>query len=374
MRAHGRTALLRRIPLAARLYVPIAVLFLALFAFSNCVWYATRTPRDPVAGVNFSCKHARYLGLPCEQLFEEVLDDLGVRHVRLSAYWSDIERRPGAYDFSSIDRLLDIALSRDAAVTVTIGMKAQRYPEFWLPGWLTRQADLPDLGYPEDDPLLQESLLAYLTVAARHLGAHPAVEAIQVENEPFVTERRNMAGWTMRHEFVERQIAVVRAADPGRRPIIVNYSAWVSRDTGWQWILDHADVLGQSVYTKRHIGLWSWLYVFPYRWGPLTVNLPRQVRHASERNRAVWITELQAEPFEQRGTDIRDLGSQEARSFSRYRLKANVDLARRSGVDRFYIWGVEWWAYLRDVRGEPELWDLGRTLFSQPRIDAGSAP
>jgi hypothetical protein len=356
--------------LSIRIFLPVAFLFVSLYLFSTCAWYETAPAGSPVFGVNFSCRQADYLGLDCFALFAEVLDDLGARYVRLSAYWSGIERRPGVYDFSEIDRLLDLAHSRGALVTVTVGMKAQRYPEFWLPRWLAPQITAPVKGFPEDTPALQEALFPYLEATAAHLGAHPAVEAFQVENEPFTAPESISKGWSIRPEFLLREIDAVRAADPGGHPIVVNHGSWSRWDTRWRWIVDNADVLGQSVYTKRQHGPWPWFYLQPFRWGWFTPALPEQARTAEERGKALWITELQGEPFEHPAVDLRRTPTGAADSNSPAWLRQNVELARRSGASRVYVWGVEWWAYLRDRRDDPSLWMIGRETIGrgEPRV------
>jgi hypothetical protein len=339
-----------------------------VYSLGRCAWPTSEESGSPEYGVNFSCKQAEHLGLACETLFRQTLTELRVRSVRLSAYWSDVERVPGVYDFSQIDRLLAIAHEHGARVTVSVGMKAQRYPEFWFPTWLRLAADLAPDGYPEDNPLVEQALVPYLAAAARHIGAHPAVEAIQVENEPFVHFQGHANGWRIRRSFLAREIETVRANDPGGHPIVVSHASWLRKDETWRWIIDHADVLAQSVYAKRQRGPWPWLYIFPYRIGPWTPDLPGQVREAKRSGRALWIGELQAEPYEHPRVDVRTIPTAEARSFSQRRFRDNMRLAERSGATRVYLWGVEWWAYLRLVRGEPGLWELARETLgnSQP--------
>ena len=293
-----------------------------------------------------------------------MLDDLGVSSFRLSVYWSDVEQAPGQYDWSSIDWQLDALHARGARAVVSIGMKAQRYPEFWLPTWLRLAANIPPDAFPEDHPLIAQYLFPYLDTAARHLAAHPAVEALQVENEPFVHYQGHANGWHIRKEFLAREIATVRAADGGRHRIMVSHASWLRRDLTWKWILDHADAVGQSVYTKRQRGPWRWLYIFPYRLGPVTPYLPGQAREAARRGKELWIGELQAEPYEQPTVDVRREPLHATASFSPRWLRDNLGLARRSGAARVYLWGVEWWAYLREQRGNEQLWELGRALFA----------
>ncbi len=127
--------------LTIRLFVSIAVTLTVIYLAGWYGWYTTAQMGDPEFGINFSCKRAEHFGQDCPGLFANVLDELGARHVRISAYWSDIEGQPGVYDFRAVDELLSIAESRGARVTVTIGMKAQRFPEFWFPTWLRLAAN-----------------------------------------------------------------------------------------------------------------------------------------------------------------------------------------------------------------------------------------
>jgi hypothetical protein len=156
-------------------------------------------------------------------------------------------------------------------------------------------------------------------------------------------------------------------------PIVVSHASWTRLDDHWRWILDHADVVAQSVYVKRQRGPWPWFYIFPYRLGPLTADLPRQAREAEQRHKSLWIGELQAEPFEAPSVDVRQISTDRAASFSARRFDSNLALAARSGASRVYLWGVEWWLYLHDVRGEPELWTKARHLFRTDAAGDGNA-
>jgi hypothetical protein len=221
--------------------------------------------------------------------------------------------------------------------------------------------------------MVRTALLSYLEVAAAHVGAHPTIEAIQVENEPFVPSYAYETGWRIRPEFLAEEIAVIREHDPGGHPIVVSHASWTRLDDHWRWILDHADVVAQSVYVKRQRGPWDWLYIFPYRLGLLTADLRQQAGEAERRDKALWVGELQAEPFESPAVDVRQIPTDQAASFSARRFDTNIELAARSGATRVYLWGAEWWLYLHDVRGEPELWTKARRLFREEQADNGAA-
>jgi hypothetical protein len=361
----GPVALYRSLPAPLRRFLPFALVLALLYLLIDRQWYSTAPEGNPELGVNFSCERTKYLDLNCRDALASVLDDLGVRLFRLSVQWSDVEKQPGVYDWSVIDWQLDELHRRGAKALVSVGMKAQRYPEFWLPTWMRLAITVPQDGYPGDEPLVQQHLFPYLEATTRHLAAHPAVEAFQVENEPFVHSRGYANAWHVRKEFLVREIETVRAADPSGRKVVVSHSSWLRRDQTWKWILDHADVMGQSVYPKWQ---WSsfprWFYVYRYRLGPLTPNLPGQAREAERRGKAFWITELQAEPFEKHGVDARREPLTDLRSFSPRLLRDNLRLARRSGASRVYLWGIEWWLYLRQARQDAELWEIGRTLWT----------
>jgi hypothetical protein len=369
---------------------PAAVVAL-LLALLSTAWYATAPERPVTVGVNYSCMRAEHLGMDCDAALATILDDLGARHLRLSVYWNDVEQTRGVYDWSMIDRELAAVHARGGRAVVSIGMKAQRFPEYWLPDWLKEEARIPPTGMPEDHEIVRRRLFPFLDAAARHLAAHPAVEAIQVENEPYVNYRPNRllrligreeygpgerktlriafltfgwnaTPWYIRPAFLAEEVATVRAAAPGM-PIVLNHASWLRSDAKWRSLVDLGDVLGQSIYTRRQQGPWGWMYLFPYQNGPLAPDLPAQAAAAARQGKQMWITELQAEPFEKSGLDPRDLPPGRQVSLTPRWLAKNIQLARRTGATRVYLWGVEWWLYARDRHGDAALWEAGRALF-----------
>ncbi len=75
----------------------------------------------------------------------------------------------------------------------------------------------------------------------------------------------------------------------------------------------------------------------------------------------VVISELQAEPwfFE----DIANKKPEEWYDiFTKEMMQSNVDFAEETGLDEVYLWGVEWWYYLKNHQIN-DLWDYAETLF-----------
>jgi hypothetical protein len=47
------------------------------------------------------------------------------------------------------------------------------------------------------------------------------------------------------------------------------------------------------------------------------------------------------------------------------KLLENVQYAQRLGFSEIYLWGGEWWYYLKTQKDYPGLWDTARKLFQQ---------
>lgn len=332
-----------------------------LVLFVGRYWYAAAPQRPVQFGVSFSCRQVRYLGGDCATAFAELLDGLGVRHVRLSLYWDQVEPQPGRFDFSETDELVQQARQRGADVLLTVGIKAQRYPEVYLPGWLRTGAILPEGAVIDEAPWVRAATLAYVAAAVRHYAGEPAVSGWQVENEPFIKNFEKIHGWTISEQMTAAEAAEVRSADPLHRPIVVTHSSWTVYDRRWKDALALGDVLGQNVFTKK-AWIRDWWYFFPYEMGPFAPNLPGQAAAARRAGKQFWITELQGEPEERKS--LLQLNPATAQSISPRLLLDNAALARRSGASRAYLWGAEWW-YFRHARGDDALWNTARGLLAQ---------
>ena len=55
-----------------------------------------------VVGVTYSPKQSEYLDQDWKKTYIEILD-CGFNAIRLGAYWNEIEKEPGVYDFNVLD-------------------------------------------------------------------------------------------------------------------------------------------------------------------------------------------------------------------------------------------------------------------------------
>lgn len=345
----------------------VLIALLAVAAFVGRYWYDTAAQGQPEFGISFSCQQARYLlgaATDCPATLAAILDGLGARQVRLSLYWDDVEPRPGTFDFAATDALVRVCAAHGADVLLTVGIKGQRFPEVYLPGWLDDGSALPEGTVLDRQPGVHDAVLRYVEAAVAHYGGDPTIAAWQVENEPFIKNFQTIRGWTVSPAMTADEAAAVRRLDSRRRPVVVTHSSWTVYDQAWKRALSLGDVLGQNVFTKK---AWvrPWWYFFPYHAGPWTPNLPGQARLARRQGKQLWITELQAEPEEQRALTATLDGN--AHSLTPTAFAGTIALARRSEASRAYLWGAEWLYAVRATPRGVELWRQAQALFPSTR-------
>lgn len=315
----------------------------------------------PELGVSFSHRHAAWLGLDPAETLRGLLAGSGVRRLRLSCYWDEIAPEPSRLDFSPLTPWLELAARYNARVLMTIGLKAQRHPEFYPPEWLLREHPLPPGANIGDYPRVVTMLSLMLERTIAYLADFDVIEAWQVENEPFVPSARRTIGWRIAPGLLEHEAAIVREVDPRSRPVVINHASRSAFDRMWAAALRPADILAQNVYTRVPAPWGPWRYWNVHAFGPLSPALRRQAKVARRLERGFWLTELQAEPWER--SSVLDLPPDQIGSISPERIEVNLRRASATGAERVYLWGAEWWRFMAERHGDHRYLDLARRLF-----------
>jgi hypothetical protein len=351
-----------------------------LWLFVALSWPHQEPLGDPAFGVNFSCRQAEYLLLEvpggpyvdrsrpdrpawCAQTLGAILRGTGARYVRLSVEWSTVEPQPGVYNFSVIDAMLAEAERDHAKVLLTVGVKAQRSPEFYIPGWVTERANLPPGGDISSNPYLDDQALAMVRTVVSHTAASPAIDSWEAGNEPYIASGRTN-DWTLSREFVQEMTAAIHASDPEHRPVVINQAQHFVFDRRWKNALADGDILAASIYPFRNYDILGHNLVMPIlEIGPLAPNYAAQARAAKARGKQFWITEMQAEPWTD--TDIRLITPQNPSSnLTHDNLARSIDYARRTGATRVYLWGAEWWYYELIHNHDASWWDQAKAAIA----------
>lgn len=321
------------------LAVVAAVIFIAVF-FTAAAWRNLVPQPRPEFGITFSTVYAERLGLDWRQAYVDALDVMRVRSFRVPVYWSKIEPEKGNYDWSSLDFLVGEAEKRGAKLTLVLGQKVPRWPECFIPEW----AELTDKEYAHRD------LLATMGEVVTRYRDSEAVEAWQIENEYFFPFGICPPP---QPSYLREEIDLVRSLDD--HPVVLTVSGEL------ETYLDAAvlaDKVGISMYRVTWNDLWGFfLYPLPPSFYRAKAAL------ASAFADEVYISELQAEPWFLK--PINDMTPEErVEAFPVGMFKQNVEFATRTGLDRVYLWGYEWW-YAERARGETSLWDYAFTLFKE---------
>lgn len=322
-------------------------------------------PRGPtMLGFSARQRQAEAFGLdPFDTL--RTLLELPFGIVRLGAYWNRMEPAAGAFDTTELDLQVEAVERAGRKIVICVGaVKTFGYPECFIPGHhLDRPIPEGTLVTRRTHPALLDAATAQVRRVVERYRGRPSVVAWQVEHEavdPLGMEH----SWRLGTDFVEDEVAAVRASDP-TRPILLNgflptslavraQQAWRTRDQGDSLALARrvADIVGLDVYPRHAVvgaGAWSvYLEGRPRAW-----NLPR----AQWPSQQVMVTEGQAEPWE---TSSRppDLHERVSYSCGPDRVIENyyscMRAARRRGIElsAYLFWGAEYWVRrLRD--GDP---------------------
>lgn len=320
-------------------------------------------------GVTYSVIQSGYLNLDWRETFQTVrAADWPL--MRLGIYWREAEPRPGAFDFSRTDWLLDQCAASGLAVILTVGVKAPRWPEYYLPPWLAEQlAWTARQRRPgarvSDDPRLCDHALRLIDTAIRRYRHHPALSVWQIENEPLDTAQPQF--WRLSRAFLAQEVALARRLDPAH-PILINAFAPVSpaltvmRSLVYSWLgtaplataLDLGDLIGLEVYPIVGVRWRGYPLSFDSsrRCWPL---LARWRAAARRRGKDAWVVEYQGEPWEPDDVSWRDI--RDCRSCDPAIYLRGFRRLLRLGFSTILWWGCEYWT-LRAQRQDDRWWRM----------------
>jgi hypothetical protein len=332
----------------------VLVVFISAYA---ALFFVRPADGNMTLGVQFSKTHAEWLGLDWRAAYMALLDDVGVRNVRLGAYWPEIEPSDGAVRFDDLDLLMDESAARGARVVLAVGRRLPRWPECHVPDWAR--------ALPESTQ--RARLLALIRTVVERYRSHPALAVWQVENEPFLT----LFGECPRTDpaFFRAERNLVTSLD-SKHPILITDSGELSM---WMRAAAMGDLLGTTMYRvvwNRFIGYWSYDAIIPpafYRLKAILAGKPAA---------QMIVAELQAEPWIPRGDLFSTSLAEQRKSMDADRLHRHVAFARATGFREAYLWGAEYWYWLKTTQGDASLWDAAREFFhaNARALDGAAAP
>ncbi len=320
-----------------------AVLILAMLV--GVIAYKPK-PEHIIYGMSFNTLYARELGLDWKETYDALLEDLGVRQLRLAAHWPMVEPIDDVYNFEELDYQIAKAQEVGAEVILAVGRRLPRWPECHVPQWAQK------LTWEEQ----QEQILEYMTVVVNRYKEKENITYWQVENEPFLEVFAKEQCGEFDRSFFEKEVAYVRELDD-TRPLLVTDSGNLGT---WAGAYKSGDAFGTSVYVyfwNPELGQFKtilppWFYML--KEGVMTLLYGKKETILIELSAEPWLLE----PI----TDV-DLETQYSR-MDLQKFEEIISYAQKTRYDKQYLWGAEWWYWLKQ-QGDSSMWDRGRLLFQE---------
>lgn len=320
------------------------VALLLLFAYFNLPGPAPR--EDVVLGMTFSHRYAEALGLDWRETYTALLDDMKVRKIRIPVYWDLVEKNPGEYDFSDVDWQLSEAKKRNAEVILSIGQRVPRWPECHIPEWANSDAGKRKI-----------ALFKLLGKTVERYKEHSEIVKWQVENEPFLVFFGICPPFDPNQ--LEEEVALVKRLDP-TRPVMLTDSGELSL---WFRAAKRGDEFGTTMYRK----IWNAKYgYFEYPLGPNFFRFKEKITRLLTDQEHFTVIELQAEPWAN-GWIANVPLEEQFKTMDERQLREIVTYAKRVGFEEIYLWGPEWWYWLKEKKGYPAVWETGKELFLEEK-------
>lgn len=327
------------------LFFLVGLLVIAIAIFLYLFVGSAPVAKEISWGVNFSQKHTQNFGLDWKEAYEAILDDLGAKRLKIAVHWDFIEPEKDTFQFDDLDWQMQEAEKRNAAVLLVIGMKTPRWPECHIPGWAK------EIGKEAQ----QQEILSMLETVVLRYKDSPAVWAWQVENEPFFAFGE--CPWAD-IDFVKKEVALVKSLD-SEHSILISDSG---EGSFWFNAARVGDIVGTTLYRKvwfHQIGMYV-SYPFP----PVFYWRKAQLIDFFFGKEVIGV-ELQTEPWAPKL--LYDASLEEQRkTMNLEQFKSNIDYAKRTGLKEFYLWGAEWWYWMKTNHPDDpnaQIWEEAKQLF-----------
>jgi len=295
-------------------------------------------------GVTFSKKQAESLGLDWKKVYISIFDDLGVKKIRLPAYWDEIENQEGVYFWEDLDWQINRASERQGEIILAVGARLPRWPECHSPSWTEGRLKAQ----------VENKTLDYISRVIERYKDNKNIIAWQIENEPFLSHFGDCPKFDAK--FLDQEIMLARSLDG--RPIVITDSGELSL---WIGAAKRADIFGTTMYLNTYSNFLKSYIHYPIT--PAFFKFKKNLAGLFAKPKSWIVIEMQAEPWgPEPYQDLSQINRDRTMEIGKF--KKMIEFGRQTGFHEFYLWGVEWW-YWEFKQGRPEVWWEARKLFIQ---------
>jgi hypothetical protein len=326
--------------------------FIGLFVggmYGIARWYiASQSSKPLVIGATFIPDYAQSFGLDPKQTLEAMLQDLGIKHLRLVGYWDKIEQTPGIYDFSELDGEFAQANAHGVKVSLTLGLRQPRWPECHMPGWAAS----------EPKSTWEPQLNGFIQAVVERYKDNPALDSYQLENEYFLKVFGICPDFS--RDRLISEFNLVKQSDP-RHTVIISRS---NNALGTPINEPTPDEYGVSVYkrvwdttiTKRYVE-----YPFPAWFYGFLAGTEKIIK-----GKDTVIHEMQAEPWTPDGKAITETSLiEQNKSLNAEQFNNRFIYSEATGIRSIDMWGAEYWYYRKEKLHEPDLWNVAKAQYQK---------
>lgn len=297
-----------------------------------------------VYGVTFSDKQARDLGLDWRETFTAIIDDLGVRRIRLSAYWDQVEPQNNSFNWENIDWQINKASEAGADIILAVGARLPRWPECHYPGWVGSLSEIDK----------EQEVLHYVKETVLRYKNNPRIVNWQVENEPFLLGFGECP--ELNSDLLDKEIALVKTLDS--RPIVVTDSGELSV---WVPAAKRANIFGTTMYRDTYSEHFKSYVHYPIE--PGFFRFKKNIARLFARPEKWMVIEMQGEPWGPK--PFQELSKEERdKTMNLEKFKEMIEFSSKTGFREFYLWGAEWWYWEKQGHGDPRIWEEAKKLFN----------
>jgi len=328
-----------------KLKVFFLIFLILLLIFAGYLFIGKSEPAENIVfGANFSQKQAKALGLDWQATYLALINDLKVKNLKIATYWDLIESKEDSYAFDDLDWQIEKAEKNSIKVLLVVGMRAPRWPECHIPDWAE------SLEKNEQ----QLKILEYLERIVSRYKDSETIWAWQVENEPFFPFGECQWSDT---DFLKKEISLVKTIDTKNRPIIITDSG---EGSFWIAAARLGDMVGTTWYKKVWFHQTAMYITYPF---PSTFYARKAKIIDKLFGKEVICVEMQAEPWGATALlQAVPLAEQEI-TMNPEQFRKNVELIQKTGFEKIYLWGAEWWYWMKERQGKPEMWQEVQKLF-----------
>ncbi len=326
-----------------KIFFSILILLGILLGIAFLYFFVGSAPQtETVFGVNFSQKHAQNLGLDWKAVYEALLNDPGAKRIKIAVHWDLIEPTKGVFSFEDLDWQMAKLKEYKARALLVVGMKTPRWPECHIPNWAR--------GLSRENQ--QKEILTMLENVVKKYKDASVLLGWQVENEPFFPFGE--CPWAD-EKFLKQEVSLVKSLDSNHR-IVISESG---EGSFWTKAARYGDRVGITMYRKVWVRQLRAYFTYPFP--PVFYWRKVQIVHALSGKEVIDV-ELQAEPWGPKL--LYDLPLKEQKkTMNLEQFKKNIEFAKNTGLKEHYLWGAEWWYWMKEQQHDPSIWNEAKKLF-----------